>query len=139
MGLSFFFSEEETGRLNNVFSTYSAPADFSGILASCNADSLAVDDEERFFHIVVNGAVELAVHGVIFEHVSHVVNGKKVVDSNYFDVITFCRSTEHETSDAAEAINTYFCHNCKKYWVLAIFTLVLSAYSFKRCKGNHFF
>ena len=111
MSLSFFLGEEEAGWFNNIFSTYCTPADFSGILASCNADSLAIDNEEALFEIVVNSAVEFAVHCVVLEHVSHVVNGEKVVDSNYFDVIALGWGTEYEPADAAKTINTYFCHN----------------------------
>ncbi len=51
------------------------------------------------------------MHCVILKHVSHVVNGKKVVDSDNFDVISLGGSTEYETSDAAKTINTYFSHS----------------------------
>ncbi len=62
------------------------------------------------------------MHGVILEHVSHVVNGEEVVDSNYLDVVTLCRRTEHETSDTAEAVNTDFSHsNSINYWVMIFF------------------
>ena len=113
VGLSLFLGEEETGGLNNVFSAYFAPCDFFRVAASGNADGLAVDNEEALFEVIVNSAVELAVHGVIFEHVGHVIYGKKVVDGNYFDVIAFGRGTENEASDASETINTDFSHNCK--------------------------
>ncbi len=59
------------------------------------------------------------MHGVILEHVCHVVHGEEVVDSYNFDVISLGRCTEDETSDAAEAINTYFCHICL-YWVVIL-------------------
>ena len=88
VSLSFFLCEEKTCRFNNVFSTYSTPADFSGILACSNTDSLAVYNEKAFFQVIVYSAVEATVHCVILEHVSHVVNGEKVVDSNYLDVVS---------------------------------------------------
>ena len=111
MSLSFFLCEEETGRFNYVFSTNFTPTDFSGILASGYADRFAIDNKEALFHVALNGAVKVTVHGVVLEHVSHVINRKKVVDSNYFDVVSLGGSTEHETSDAAKAIDTYFSHN----------------------------
>ncbi len=111
VGLGFFFGEEETGRLNDVLSAYSAPADFFRVAARGNADFLAVDDQEGLVHVEVNGAVELAVHGVVLEHVSHVVNGEKVVDSNYFDVVALAGCAENEATDTAEAVNTNFSHS----------------------------
>ena len=111
MCLSFFLGEEETGGFYNVFSTYCAPCDFCGVLAGGNADVLAVYDEFALFHVVVNGAFELAVHGVILKHVSHVVYGEKVVDGNYFDVVALGGGTENETSDATKAIDTNLCHD----------------------------
>ena len=110
MSLSFFFGEEQTGRFNHVFSANTAPVDFFRVAASGYADFLAVYNQEALFEIVVYSAVELAVHGVILEHVSHVIYGKKVVDSYYFDVVTFGRSAEYEATDTAEAVDTDFCH-----------------------------
>ena len=82
------------------------------ITTCSHADVLAVDDEFALFEVEVNSAVELAVHGVVLEHVSHVVNGKKVVDCNYFDVFALGGCAENEATDTAEAVNTDFSHNC---------------------------
>ena len=73
----------------------------------------AVNDELAFLEVIVNSAVKLTVHCVILEHVSHVVNGEKVVDGNYFDVIAFGRGAEDKATDTAKTVNTYFCHNFK--------------------------
>ncbi len=51
------------------------------------------------------------MHCVILEHVSHVVNGEKVVDGDNFDVFALCGGTEDKTADTAEAVNTYFSHS----------------------------
>ncbi len=111
MGLGFFFGEEETGGFNHVFCAYCAPCDFCGVLAGGHADVLAVDDEFGFLHVVVHGAVKLTVHGVILQHVSHVVYGKKVVDGNNLNVVTLGGSAENKATDTAKAVDTYFCHN----------------------------
>ena len=119
--LGFFLCEEEAGGLNNVFSTYCTPGDFCGVLACCYADVLAVYNQFALFEVVVNGSVELAVHCVILQHVSHVVNGKKVVDSDYFDVVALGGGTEDEATDATETIDTYFSHSFEiEYWVVCM-------------------
>ena len=110
MSLSLLFGEEETSRLNYVFSTSLAPADLSGVLACGDTDRLAVYDKEALVHIVVYSAVEAAVHCVILQHVCHVVYGEKVVDCNNLDVVTLGGSAENETTDAAETVNTNLCH-----------------------------
>jgi hypothetical protein len=117
VSLSLLFGEEETGRFYYVLGTYSTPGNLSRILAGGNADVLAVYDEEALLQVVVNGSVELAMHGVVLEHISHVVNGKEVVDSNYLDVIALGGCTEYEPADAAKSIDTYFCHNLKINWI----------------------
>ena len=89
MCLCFFLCQEQTGRLNYVFCFNTTPVDFFRVAACGNADFFAIDDQEALLHIVVNSAFETTVHCVVFQHVSHVVNGKKVVDSYYFDVVSF--------------------------------------------------
>ena len=51
------------------------------------------------------------MHGVILEHVSQIVYGAEVVDTYNLDVRTGLSSTEYETADTTETINTYFCCN----------------------------
>ena len=121
MTLSFLLCEEETCRLNHVFSTLGAPADLFRIAACGNLDLFAVDDQEALLHVIVNSAVEATMHRVIFEHVGHVVNGKKVVDCYYFDVISFGRGAEYETADTTETVNTNLCH----YLILLIIRVKL--------------
>ena len=77
----------------------------------------AIDEEFALLCIVVDSAVEAAVHGVILQHVSHVFNRKEVVYGNYFNVVTFGGSTEHKAADATETIDTNLGHNLIVYKV----------------------
>ena len=72
---------------------------------------LAVYDELALFYVAADFTLEAAVHGVILQHVSHVVDGEEVVDSNNFDVVTLGGGAENETTDAAETVNTNFSHS----------------------------
>ena len=110
MSLSFLLSEEKTGRFNYVLGTYLTPADLFRVAACSHTDCFAVDNQEALLEVIVYSAVEATVHCVVFQHVCHVVNGQEVVDGYYFEILSFCRGAEHETSDTAEAVNTDFSH-----------------------------
>ena len=109
-----FFSEvhgEETAcRFNDIFSTDFVPFEVGRIHFSRYADFFAVNDELAVFDVSFDRAVELAVHGVVFEHVCHVVNRAEVVDAYDFDVITSLCSAENKTTNTTETINTNFNH-----------------------------
>ncbi|CCY64208.1 glyceraldehyde-3-phosphate dehydrogenase [Prevotella sp. CAG:1124] len=113
MLLSAVHSQIKTSRLNNIFSADFVPLQVSSVLLSCNADVVAVYDKLVLLNVSLNCAVELAVHCIILQHVSHVVNRQKVVDTYNNDVILvslFERSTENETTDTAKTVNTNFNH-----------------------------
>jgi len=113
MTLSFFFGQEKTSRLNNIFSTYGIPFQIGGILFGRYTDFFTVYDQLAVFHISFDSAVELAVHRIIFEHICQIIYGTQVIDTNDLNVVSLLSGTENETSDAAETINTYFNH-CSK-------------------------
>ena len=104
MTLSFFLGQEQAGRFNDVFGTDFAPFKIGRVLFGRNADGLAVDDQFAVFDF--DGAVELAVHGVVAQHVSHIFNINQVVDAYDFDIVSFLGSTENQAADAAESVNT---------------------------------
>ena len=58
------------------------------------------------------------MHGVILQHVGHVIYWKQVVDTNNYYVILvslFERSTENKATNTAKSVNTdfNFTHNYK--------------------------
>jgi hypothetical protein len=69
--------------------------------------------------------VELAVHGVVLQHVSEVVNVEKVVDTDNLNVLgeVFHSSAEDHTADAAETIDTEFESH---YWILLFYCEIAS-------------
>ena len=104
MPLSLFLGKEQTGRFNDVFGADFVPLQVGRVLFSGNADSLAVDNQ--FAVLDFNGTLELAVHSVITQHISHIFNINQVVDADDFDVISFLSGTENQAADTAKSVNT---------------------------------
>ena len=75
---------------------------------------VAVDDELALLDVVVDRALELAVHRVVLEHVSQIIHRAEVVDTHYLEFVGLrAGGTEDHTADTAEAVDTDFnsCHN----------------------------
>ena len=109
--LGLVHSEEKTSGFYHVFSTNLVPLEVSGVLLGCNADVVTVNDEFVLLSINLDVAVELTVHGVVFEHVSHIVDRQQIVNTyNHYVVdVGFLESrAENEAADATETVNTYF-------------------------------
>ena len=73
--------------------------DVSQIIAS-------VDDDVAV--VIVDGAVELAVHGVILEHIGQVIRIAEVVDADDLNVRMLDGAAHDHASDAAEAVDADF-------------------------------
>ena len=108
MALRLFLGEEQAGGLDDVLGANFVPLQVGRVLLGGNADFVAVHDQGMIG--VVNSAIEAAVHGVILEHVGHVVGGDQVVDAHDFDVFVIQAGTENQTSNAAETIDTNLNH-----------------------------
>ena len=110
VALSLLLGEEEAGGLYDILRADLAPRQVLLLALAENSDLTAVYDDGMIG--VVNGAVELALHGVILEHVSHVIGGDKVIDADDFDVLVIKAGAENKPSDAAEAVDANFdvCH-----------------------------
>ena len=79
---------------------------------------VAVDNQLVLLGINLDGAIELAVHRIILQHVSHVIHGQQVVDTyNYYviHVVLLEGRAEHKAANATKSVNTdfNFCHNNK--------------------------
>jgi len=97
--------EERTGGLNDVVGTRVTPLDVSRVHFTGEGYLLAVNDEARV--VMGDFAVESAVYGVVLEHVFGIVGGDEgVVHRNNVDVGVLLGSTEHEATDAAEAVDS---------------------------------
>ena len=101
MALSFFLGQEQTGRFNNIISADFIPFQVSRIFFCGNADRFAVNDQLAVFNF--NGTFELAVHGIITQHISHVFNINQVIDADDFNIVSFLSSTENQAADTAKS------------------------------------
>ena len=108
MRLSFLLGQEQTGRLDNVLGADLVPFQVCGVFLCGYADSLAVYDEKAFLSVEIDGALELAVHRIVFEHVGHVIDRYEVVDAHNFDLCVLARCTEYQTADTSETVDTNF-------------------------------
>ena len=117
--------------------TYSASTSFQvrGILLGGHADGVAVHDQLALLDVVVDRALELAVHRVVLEHISQVVHRAEVVDA-YDLVLVSLRAggTENHTADTTESVDTNLdsCHNVLNY------LLVKNSLCFFQRKSTHF-
>ena len=109
--LCLLFGEEKTRRFNYVFCFHFVPLQISRIALCSYADFLTVNDELAVLNVCLDSALELAVHGVILQHVSQVVYRAKVVDTYNLDVAAVLSGAEYETADTTETVNTYFNHD----------------------------
>ena len=110
MSLSLFLSQEQTSRLNYIFSLDFVPLQISRITFCSYADCLAVHNQLAVFNISFDCTLESTVHSVILQHVSQVIYRTQVIDTYDLDVASVLSSTEYETADTTETINTYFNH-----------------------------
>ena len=125
MSLSLFLSQEQTSRFYYVFSTYCIPLQISRIAFCCYADFLTVYDQLAVFNVSFDSSVELTMHCIVFQHVCQVINRAKVVNTYDLNIASLLSSTENETSDTAETVNTYFNH-CNKTFMGLLKILLIS-------------
>ncbi len=110
MLFSRFLGQEQAGGFDDDFSADFAPLQFSRVLDRGQADLLAIDDQGVAFNR--HFTLEVAVHGVVLEHISQIVRIQQIVDSHDFNFGEVLHSgAKHHTADAAEAIDADFdCH-----------------------------
>lgn len=77
MGLSLLHTGEDNGILHNIPGTSITPSDVGRISLLENGDVLPVDNKLPILSLTVNCAAELAMCGVILEHVDHVVEANE--------------------------------------------------------------
>ena len=91
---------------------YSAPTSFhfrfAGSFSAVTRIDVAVHDELALLHVIVDRTVETAVYRVVLEHVSHVVYRNEVVDTYNLNVCIVACSTEYQTADTTETVDTNF-------------------------------
>ena len=121
MSLSLLLGQEQTRRFNNILGTYLVPLQVCGILLGGYADGVAVYDQLALLNVVVDLALELAVHRIVLEHVCQIIHRAKVVDAHDLVLVGLrAGSTENHTADTAKAVDTDFnsCHNVLSYLLI---------------------
>src|SRR5699024_3967857 len=106
VALGLLLGQEQAGGLHHVLSADLAPGQVGGVALGEDGDLLAVDHDG-----VLGGgnlALELAVHGVVLQHISQVVGGAQIVDPHDLNVGVVDAGPEHHPADAAKAIDTNF-------------------------------
>jgi len=108
--LGGFLGQEQASGFNHDVSADFVPLQGSRIALGGQANLLAVHNQGVAFD--GNFALELAVHGIVLEHVSEVVRLEQVIDTHDFDVVEVLDCcAEYHTADTTEAVNTDFdCH-----------------------------
>jgi len=106
--LAGLFGQEEAGALQHQVDVDVAPGQVRRVALSGQADGLAVDNQV----LAVDGdiALEVAVHGVVLEHVSQIVGIQQVVDTHDLDVVSeiLRDRAEGHAADTAKTVNAYF-------------------------------
>jgi len=109
MGLALFLSEVDTGTFKNSLDTSVTPVDTLNVLFVEDVDLLTVDD--KVLAIVAEFSLESTVDGIVFKLIDEVVEThERVVDSSDFDLGLLKSSSESESSDSSETVNTNLDH-----------------------------
>jgi len=109
MGLALFLGEVDTGAFKNSLDTSVTPINVLDVLLVEDLNSLTVDD--KVLAIVAKVTLEFTVDGVVLKLIDEVVEThERVVDSSDFDLGLLKSSSEGESSDSSETVNTNLDH-----------------------------
>ena len=116
VGFGFFLSQENTGGFHNIVSAYGIPFESGGIFFAGNPNFFAVNN--KVFAFYLNIAFELAVDGIIFEHVGQIFGVEQIVHAHNFDIRATLGSAENKTTYASEPVDAdfYFRHSIS-FWL----------------------
>ena len=105
VALGLLLGQEQAGGLHHVLSADLAPGDLGGVHLGVDHHLVAVDGDGAV--VILDGALELTVHGVVLEHVSQVVNRAEVVDTYYIILVSLgAGCAEYHTADTTETVDT---------------------------------
>ena len=111
VGLGLLLCQEHPGGLNHILGPHLTPGDILGIHAGKEFNLLAIDDDGIVG--ILNGPLELPMHGIVTEHVCHIVRShKRIVNPHKLDVAAVDPGAEYQAADSAEAVNANFNAHC---------------------------
>ena len=106
---SLLHGSEDPSGLHHVLSTSITPLDVGRISLLEDGDGLSIDDELPI--LCLDCAVELAMGGIILEHVDHVVKVKEgIIDGNNVHFARIKSSPGDQVPDAAESVHSNLHH-----------------------------
>ncbi len=110
--LSLLTSGEETSGLKNHVNTQLSPGKLIRTQHTTNnLDGVAVHN--KVVTINLDGALELALRGVILKQVSSGSDGGKVVNSNNLLELGLGHGAKHIATNATETVNSVFSHSIR--------------------------
>ena len=112
MILRLFLGQERAGALEHILDTQLAPGQELRVAVVEQRNALAIDDQSRVLAaLAIDRAVKAAVHGIVLHGIRQLL-GRLIrrVDGDDLDIVGADRGAEHQTADAAEAIDANFNH-----------------------------
>ena len=106
VALGLLLGQEQAGGLDDVLRAGLAPGQVGGVALGVHGDALAVDDDGGLGGADVG--VELAVHGVVLQHIGQIVGRAKIVDAHDLDVGVMHALAQDHAADAAKSVDTNF-------------------------------
>ncbi len=132
MALGLFGLGEETGGLNDELDAHRGPGELGGGAGGDDLDLVAVDHEHIVLGLVGagllggDGALELALGGVILDQIGQIVGGNDVADGHDVErgaeEALLDEGAENEAADAAETIDSNFDSHDRGLRVWCLFT-----------------
>ena len=112
MILCLFLGQELAGALEHILNTQLAPGQELCVAVVEQRNTFAVDDQGRVLAaLIIDGAVEAAVHGIVLHGIRQLLRRFiRRVDGDDLDIVGADRGAEHQTADAAKAIDANFNH-----------------------------
>src|SRR5437016_6169953 len=97
---------ETAGGFYDDIGADAGPIDFGGVLGSEDFDLFSADDNDIALYL--NVLRELTERGVVLQQVRDGGDVREVVGGDEFDVRVVQPGPDHISTDAAEAVDTYF-------------------------------
>ena len=96
------------GGLDDVLRAAAGPGDHRRVGLAEDLNSVTVDDQVLV--LVLHRAVELTEHGIVFDHIDHVIQIRFAqVDTADVELLRMLdHDAQHDAADAAEAVDAHF-------------------------------
>jgi len=106
VALGLVLGQEQAGGLDDVLRADLLPGQVGGVTLGVHGDHMAVHNDG----VIAGGhlGIDLAVHGVVLQHIGQVIGGAQVVDAHDLDLGVLQAATQNHAADAAKTIDTDF-------------------------------